>query len=96
MRKLKQKGLQAETSLKAKEAQLAAALAERKRLQIDLAKTTIRAPFAGVLESREVEIGTLLETGDVVGHIVDQTVVKAVGYVPQQSAAEIELGQEVG
>ncbi len=95
MYKLKKKGLQAETILKAKEAQLAAALAERKRLEIDLARTIIRAPFDGILESREPEIGTLLEQGDVVAEIVDQSFVKAVGYVPQQSEAEIALGQVV-
>jgi multidrug efflux system membrane fusion protein len=95
MRKLRQKGLQAETHLKAKEAQLAAAYAERKRLEIDLARTTIRAPFDGVLETREPEIGTLLEQGDVVAEIVDQSVVKAVGYVPQHSENAIALGQKV-
>ena len=93
MRKLKQKGLQAETQLKAKEAQLAAALADRKRLRLDLDRTTVRAPFDGVLENRPVEIGTLLETGDIVGEVVDQSVVKAVGFVPQQSKADISLGQ---
>lgn len=95
MRKLKQKGLQAETLLKAKEAQLAAALAERKRLQIDLERTRIRAPFDGVLESRDPEIGSLLEQGDVVANIVDQSIIKAVGYVPQQRETSIALGQKV-
>jgi len=95
MRKLRQKGLQAETHLKAKEAQLAAAYAERKRLEVDLARTIIRAPFDGVLETREPEIGTLLEQGDVVAEIVDQSVVKAVGYVPQHSENAIALGQAV-
>ncbi len=95
MKSLKKQGLQAETQLRAAEAGLATALAEKKRLQLDLSRTQIRAPFAGVLENRQVELGSLVQQGDSVGEIVDYSTLKAVGHIPQQSMASLALGQKV-
>jgi membrane fusion protein, multidrug efflux system len=94
-RSLKDKGLQAETQLKAAEAALAAARAELERLELDLAWTRVLAPFDGVLETRLVELGSLVERGDTIAELVDDGMLLAVGYVPQQSAGELELGQTV-
>ena len=93
--KLGKKGMQAQTQVKAAQAELAAAEAELERLRIDLANTRIRAPFGGVVETRAVELGSLLERGDPVVELVDASVLKAVGHVPQQSAAALALGQQV-
>lgn len=93
--KLGKKGMQAQTQVKAAQAELAAAEAELERLRIDLANTRIRAPFDGVVETRAVELGSLLERGDPVVELVDASVLKAVGHVPQQSAAALALGQQV-
>jgi len=95
MRKLKASGLQAENQLKTAQANLDAAVAEFKRIQLDIKRTQIRAPFSGVLESRQVEIGTLIQEGDVLGEVIDNSILKAVGYVPQQSAQAIQLNQSV-
>lgn len=93
--KLGSKGMQARTQVKAAEASLAAAEAELERLRIDLAHTRIRAPFDGLVEARTVELGSLLQRGDPVLELVDASVLKAVGHVPQQSAASLALGQSV-
>lgn len=94
--KLKNSGLQAETQLKGSESALAAARAELERLRLDLDRTRIRAPFDGVLETREVEQGSLVERGDRIGEVVDERMLLAVGHVPQQSVGRLALGQSVG
>jgi len=90
---LKKKGLQAETQLKGAEADLAKARAELERLQLDLKRTAIRAPFDGILETRDVEQGSLVERADRIGELVDKGSLLAVGHVPQQSAGRLRLGQ---
>lgn len=93
--KLGRKGMQAQTQVKAAEAALAASNAELERLRIDLEHTRIRAPFDGIVETRAVEVGSLLERADPVLELVDASVLKAVGHVPQQSAGSLALGQTV-
>jgi len=93
--KLGRKGMQAQTQIKSAQAALAAAEAELERLRIDLEHTHIRAPFGGVVETRAVEVGSLVERADPVVELVDTSVLKAVGHVPQQSVGDLELGQTV-
>jgi len=66
--------------------------ANLKVLQERLSRTTIRAPFDGVLESREVEVGTMVSPGMVVGRVVDLDPVRVIAGVPERYAADIELG----
>ena len=94
-RKLTKQGLQAENRLTSAEAALAAAHADLKRARLELAYTRIKAPFAGVLEERFVELGSHLEKGDRVALLVDESVLKAVGRVSQQSAGKLRLGQDI-
>ncbi len=95
VRELEQKGYQAKTKLKAAEASLAAARAERERIRLDLERTKVRAPFDGFIEDRPVEIGSLVEHGDVVAEIVDTSQIRAAAQIPQQSVAKVALGQAV-
>ncbi len=96
MQRLRDKGLQSETNLKQAQADLAAARAERKRLQLDLADTAIIAPFAGLIENRAVEVGSYLDVGDQVAEIIDVSRLKAVAFVTQQNVHRLQLGQAVG
>lgn len=88
-------GLQARTQLKAARAALASAEAELARLRVELERLRIRAPFAGFVETRPVELGSLLRRGDTILELVDNSRLKAVGQVPQQQAADLRLGQPV-
>ncbi len=92
-RKLNKQGLQSETHLKANEAALAAAKADLARARLELEYINIKAPFEGVLEERYVELGSHLQRGDRVARLVDDSVLKAVGRVSQQSAGKLSLGQ---
>lgn len=67
----------------------AAALA---RLEERLARTTIRAPFGGVLDERRVEVGSMVSPGTPVARIVDLDPVKVVGGVPERYASDVETG----
>lgn len=93
-RTLKQKGLQAENLVKAAEASLAVAQARLKRAELEVEYLNIVAPFDGILESRQVEIGSHVDRGDPVAQVVDKSIVKAVGKISQQSAGQLKLGQE--
>lgn len=95
IRKLKVKGLQSENRARAAEAELAAATAALERARIELEYTAVKAPFAGVLEERYVELGSHVEKGDRLALVVDGTVLKAVGRVSQQSAGKLNLGQRI-
>ncbi|HSG08441.1 MAG TPA: efflux RND transporter periplasmic adaptor subunit [Longimicrobiales bacterium] len=64
-------------------------------LEERLARTTIRAPFAGILEERMIEVGTMVGPGQVVGRVVDLDPVKIVAGVPERYAADVRRGAEV-
>lgn len=66
--------------------------ANLKVMEERLARTTIRAPFDGILESREVEIGTMVSPGTAVARIVDLNPIKVVAGVPERFAADVGLG----
>ncbi len=60
--------------------QMAANLAT---LEARLERTVIRAPISGILESRLVEIGTMVQSGTQVARIVDVNPVQVLGGVPE-------------
>lgn len=94
-KKLLKRGLQSKNQLKAREASLASAEATLQIAKLEIEYIAIKAPFSGILENRHVELGSHLEKGDQVALIIDESIVKAVGYVSQQSAGKLQLGQQV-
>lgn len=63
-------------------------------LQERLDRTVIRAPIAGVLDSREIEVGTMVAAGTPVARIVDIDRVKITGGVPERYATDVRAGAE--
>jgi membrane fusion protein, multidrug efflux system len=61
-----------------------------------LQRTTIRAPFAGILDTRLVEVGSVVAPGQAVGSIVDLTPLKVTAGVPERYAADVALGATAG
>lgn len=82
------KGLQNETRLAQSESQLAAANAQVKLLEVQMAATHIRAPFAGILEERKVELGTYLKSGNPIISVLDYN-----PFIIKADAAEKDLLQ---
>ena len=69
--------------------------AELARLRALVAKKTIRAPFAGVLGLRMVNLGQLVSTGDAVVSLQALDPVYADFTLPQQRLAELKVGVPV-
>lgn len=70
------------------------ASANLRSLEERLARTTIRAPFSGVLEDRMVEVGTMVSPGQPVARLVDRTPVKVSAGVPERYAADVHTGAQ--
>ena len=69
----------------------AGARALRERLE----RTVVRAPIAGLLDARMVEVGTLVSPGTPVARVIDTRTVKITGGVPERFAGQVERGSEV-
>ena len=59
-----------------------------------LERTVVRAPIDGILESREIEVGTLVNAGTPVARIVDTNPVKITAGVPERYAMDVRPGSE--
>lgn len=72
---------------------LAAAQASVSTAEESILDTEIRAPFAGRLESLDINIGEFVSLGAEVGRIVDNTPLTISIQIPQQSLRDIKVGQ---
>jgi multidrug efflux system membrane fusion protein len=90
--KLSAKGFRADTQLAASLAELESAQAAVERAQVDLDNTVIRAPFAGFVEDRMVDLGDFLEMGDTVASLVDLDPVLVVGQVSERDIGRLAVG----
>jgi membrane fusion protein, multidrug efflux system len=57
-----------------------------------LDRAVVRAPIAGVLDARTVEVGSMVGPGTPVGRIIDIDTLKVTGGVPERYAGEIRSG----
>lgn len=71
------------------------ARAQARVLNERLARTVVRAPVGGILDSRMVEVGTMVSPGSPVARILDLDTVRIVGGVPERFATAVEQGSEV-
>jgi membrane fusion protein, multidrug efflux system len=90
---LAKKGFRSDTKLAEARAQLDAARASTESMRIDLSRTTIEAPFCGVMETRYVEKGDYVKACDNVAKIVDLDPVLAVGYASERDVGAISIGE---
>ncbi|HEX6995872.1 MAG TPA: efflux RND transporter periplasmic adaptor subunit [Gammaproteobacteria bacterium] len=84
--------LVAELQIAEAKAELAAAEAQLATARLDLARTSITAPFDGVLEERSVELGDYVGIGDSIAMIADNDPLIAVGEVSERDVREIGVG----
>ncbi|MCR9256902.1 MAG: efflux RND transporter periplasmic adaptor subunit [Alphaproteobacteria bacterium] len=92
-RALNEKGYRAETSLAQAAAALDAARAAVERVEIDISKTVITAPFDGVLQDRPAEVGDYLREGDAVAMLVDLDPVVIAVDVAERQIGSISVGK---
>lgn len=93
-RKLQVKGFRAETQLAASEAEFDAARAAVRRMEVEISMLTVKAPFAGYLEHRYVELGDFVEPGDEIGQIIDLDPIILVAQISERDVSGIDLGVE--
>lgn len=90
--KLESKSYVSEAQLQEGIAMLEAAKAELKRAQLDLGYMTIRAPFAGALQARSVEVGDFVKRGDPVAMVVDNRTIIVSANVSEFDARFVHVG----
>lgn len=91
--RLGDQGYQSAVERQRARAALEAARAELEAIAQDLARTTIRAPFDGLLEERLVEMGDTVAIGDPVATLVDLDPLTGVIHLAEQDIGAIERGQ---
>lgn len=90
--KLQKNGLQSKTDLVAAAAKLEASRAVLQQVELDIEHTRLRAPFAGVINDKLIELGDFLDRGNPAILLVNDTRLLAVGNVPQQSIRYVHPG----
>ncbi len=91
--KLNEQGYQGKVHLAQSFAALESVKAEIQRLELDIANTVIKAPFAGVLNTRYVEVGDYVASGDDVAMIADLDPLIVRAHVTEQQINQLSVGQ---
>jgi multidrug efflux system membrane fusion protein len=89
---LKPRGYVSDTQIAETLARLEAARAELVRAQLDLDYRVVRAPFDGVIQERNVEIGDFVRAGDPVASFVDNTRLIVTASIAEQDARFVQTG----
>ena len=89
---LAEKGYRSQTQVLEAQAALDAAQAQVRSAEIALSQVNIRAPFDGVFDKRDAEIGTYLAPGQACGTMIELNPLLVVGDVPETDAARLRVG----
>ncbi len=92
---LKNKNMVSENLYQQNLADVIAAEAEVKEIEIEIKQTNITAAFNGVLNEVHVELGDYVSPGSTIATLVDQDWVTITTEVPQQHIAKLAIGQTV-
>jgi multidrug efflux system membrane fusion protein len=76
-------------------AELAAAEAAHRLAQLDLAKSVVRAPYAGQINQRRVAEGDYLKDETIIATIADVSQLRLVTWVPEMAAARVDIGDTI-
>lgn len=90
--KLNEEGFRAETGVAAARASRDQAAAQVERARLELAKTEITAPFDGVFDHRNAELGDFLKVGDPCGTVIQPTPFLITGAVSERDVGKISKG----
>ena len=93
--RLKERGFQSETAIAQAKARRAAAQAELERSELSIARTFIRAPFAGIVEDIQMEVGDYASPGQPCATVVDLDPMLLVGRVQEKDVQQLKVDQPV-
>jgi len=91
--KLNEQGYQGKVHLAQSFAALESVKAEIQRLELDIANTVIKAPFTGILNTRYVEVGDYVASGDDIAMIADLDPLIVRAHVTEQQINQLSVGQ---
>ena len=86
------RGFRSPTQLLSDQANLDQASATVRQAEVALNQTDIRAPFAGVFNERDIEVGGYLAAGSACGVVIQLDPLKIAGDVPETEIAKVKLG----
>ena len=78
--------------LVAAETALQSAVSALERIELEIEKTEIKAPFAGIVEERQIQIGDVVGPGSPIATIVDEDPFLVVGQVSENDVGSIRVG----
>ncbi|MFM1960484.1 MAG: hypothetical protein RL588_2001 [Pseudomonadota bacterium] len=89
---LSAKGYRSQTQVLQDQANLDSARAALRQAEIALEQTNIRAPFNGVFDRREAEVGTYLAPGQPCGTMIELDPLLIVADLPETEAGKFQVG----
>lgn len=89
---LSEKSFTSEVSLANAKAEFESARADLEAAELDLARTTIRAPFDGVFNRNHAEVGDYLRLGDEVADMVDLDPILVIGELAELTVGDVRPG----
>ena len=90
-RKLEQGGYQSELAIAKAKTRLESARVALERSTLDLDNLSIKAPFAGVVERRPVEVGDFVQPGQLCAQVVELNPLKVSAEITEQEIGKISL-----
>ncbi|WPC06330.1 efflux RND transporter periplasmic adaptor subunit [Pseudomonas benzenivorans] len=93
--RLRERNLISANELLRLQSELAKASAELDSARLQLRHTRITAPFAGVYDQRQVELGGFVQPGQSLLTLVDIDQLKVSAQIAQQQVTQLQLGQPV-
>ena len=92
-RQLTEKGFRPEFKHAESKAALESAKAMLARIELDVQRTQIRAPFDGVLDQRPVEVGDYVKDGNPIAVVVDLSPAVVMAQISEREVGQIRVGQ---
>ena len=89
---LSKKSFTSEVSLANAKAELESARADLQAAGLELARTTVRAPFDGVFNRNHAEVGDYLRLGDDIADMVDLDPILVIGELAELAVGEVHPG----
>lgn len=89
---LARKGYRSQTQVLQDQANLDNAAAAVRQAEIGIEQMSIRAPFSGVFDRRDAEIGAYLSPGQACGTMIELNPLLIVGDLPESEAGKLRVG----
>ncbi len=86
------KGYRSQTQMLQDQAAADGAAATVRQAELGVEQMSIRAPFDGVFDRRDAEIGTYLQPGQPCGTMIELNPLLIVGDLPETEAAKVQIG----